>query len=169
MFTEPKVDQRADQHYAGIRSQVPMSALPTVIPQYVGEVITWLAARGAQPNGPPLVRYHTCPPTGHPDAILDITVGWPVASAPAGDGQIVAGVIPAGRYAALVFTGVENGYAGNGALVEWAAREGIEWDHWEDPLGDAFAGRVEWMLDGPDDDPSPSNWRTEVAIKIADR
>ena len=63
---------------------------------------------------------------------------------------------------------MENGIPGNAALVEWAEKQGVEWDHWDTELGDAFAGRVEYMLDGPDDDPDPSNWKTEVAIKLAD-
>jgi hypothetical protein len=86
-----------------------------------------------------------------------------------GNGRIVADSLPAGRYAALTFTGVENGIKGNAALIDWAATQGIQWDHWDDPIGDAFSGRVEYMFDGPDDDPNPSNWRTEVAIKLADR
>jgi hypothetical protein len=35
-------------------------------------------------------------------------------------------------------------------------------------LGEAFGGRVEYLLDGPADDPDPANWKTEVAIKLAD-
>ena len=79
-----------------------------------------------------------------------------------------ADVLPAGRYASLVYTGIENGITGNRALIEWAAAQGIQWDRWDAELGDAFGGRVECMLDGPEDDPDPANRKTEVAIKLAD-
>jgi effector-binding domain-containing protein len=166
--TEPKLDERAPQPYVGVRTQVSMEGLGAVIPQYIDEVAAWLNQQGVEPDGPPLIRYHVCPPVARPDAKIDVAIGWPVATVLKGDGHIIADALPAGRYASLVFTGVENGIPGNGALVAWAEQQGIEWDHWDDPLGDAFKGRVEYLMDGPDDDPNPSNWRTEVAIKLAD-
>lgn len=166
--TEPKFENRSEQPYVGIRSQVQMQELPTVIPQHLDEVAAWLAQQGVELNGPPLIRYHVCPSQAMPDARVDITLGWPVAAPLAGNGHITAGVLPAGRYASLIFTGVENGIPGNAALLEWAKAQGIQWDSWDEQSGEAFAGRVEYMLDGPDDDPNPSNWKTEVAIKLVD-
>ncbi|MBZ0290336.1 MAG: GyrI-like domain-containing protein [Anaerolineae bacterium] len=166
--TEPKVENRDPQPYAGIRTQISMGEFPSIIPQYIDEVAEWLGKQGVAPDGPPIIRYHACPTMPGPDAMLDVAIGWPVANPLKGEGRIVADVLPAGRYASLVFTGVENGVKGNGVLVDWAKEKSIEWDHWDDPLGDAFRGRVEYMMDGPDDDPNPSNWRTEVAIKLAD-
>lgn len=163
-ITEPKVEARDAQHYVGIRSQVPMSELPNVIPQHIDEVMGWLEQQGAAPDGPPLIRYHVIDMANK----LDITIGWPVANPLSSSVRIIADVLPAGRYASLVFTGVENGIKGNGALLEWAAAQGLELDRWDDEMGDAFAGRVEYMLDGPEDDPDPANWDTEVAIKLAD-
>lgn len=163
-ITEPKVEARDAQHYVGIRSQIPMSELPNVIPQHIDEVMGWLEQHGAAPDGPPLIRYHVIDMANK----LDITIGWPVANPLSSSVRIIADVLPAGRYASLVFTGVENGIKGNGALLEWAAAQGLELDRWDDEMGDAFAGRVEYMLDGPEDDPDPANWDTEVAIKLAD-
>jgi effector-binding domain-containing protein len=166
--TQPTVEDRKQQPYLGIRSQVAMRELPTVIPQQIGEVAGWLEQHGVAPDGPPIVRYHVCPTTPGAAAMLDIAVGWPVAAAVVGNGRIIADQLPAGRYASLVYTGVENGIEGNAALVEWAASQRIQWDSWDDKDGEAFGGRVEYMIDGPDDDPNPANWRTEVAIKLAD-
>jgi len=168
MRTEPKIENRNEQPYVGIRRQIPMHELPTVIPQHLGEVAAWLEQQRVEPDGPPLVRYHMCPASADMAGMLDIGVGWPVATALAGNERIIADVLPAGRYAALVYIGVENGIKGNGALIAWAAAQGIQWDRWDDEAGDAFGGRVEYMLDGPADDPNPANWKTEVAIKMAD-
>ena len=167
-ITEPKVETHDAQHYVGIRSQVPMSELPNVIPQHIGEVAGWLEQQGAAPDGPPLIRYHMCPPTADMTGMLDIAIGWPVDNPLPGSGRVIADVLPAGRYASLVYTGIENGIKGNGALLDWAAARGLQWDRWDDENGDAFGGRVEYMLDGPEDDPDPANWDTEVAIKLAD-
>jgi effector-binding domain-containing protein len=168
MITQPAIEDRKEQPYVGIRRQIPMQALPAVIPQHIGEVAAWLQQQRVEPDGPPLVRYHVCPPSADMASMLDIAVGWPVATGLAGNDRIIADVLPAGRYVSLVYTGIENGIKGNGALIAWAAAQGIQWDRWDAELGDAFGGRVEFMLDGPEDDPDPANWKTEVAIKLAD-
>ncbi len=162
--TEPKLDSRAELPYAGIRSQVPMSKLPTIIPQHIDEVAGWLAQQGVKPSGPPIIRYHACPTTAEPDAVVDLAIGWPVSKMLTGNDLIVADALPAGHYASLVYTGVENGVPGNAVLIEWARDNNVQWNSWDVELGEAFGGRVEHLLDGPDDDPNPSNWKTEVAI-----
>lgn len=167
MVTQPQIEDRKEQPYVGIRSQVPVAQLPNVIPHHVGEVAAWLEQQNVTPDGPPIVRYHVCPATPDGESMLDIAVGWPVANRLTGNERIIVDALPAGRYASLVYTGVENGIKGNGALVEWAATQGLPWDSWEHEYGEAFSGRLESMIDGPEDDPNPSNWRTEVAIKLA--
>ncbi len=65
------------------------------------------------------------------EAQLDIEVGVPVASAMPGDGRICAGVLPAGRYASLIYTGIDNGIEANAALLGWGKEQGLLWDTWE--------------------------------------
>jgi effector-binding domain-containing protein len=116
------------------------------------------------PAGAPFIRYHVI----NMQAKLDIEVGAPVAGPLPGDGRVKAGVLPAGRYAALVYTGVENGIKGNQALLDWARAKGIRWDRWDDENGDAFGARYESFLTNPADEPDPAKWETEVAIRLAD-
>ncbi len=52
------------------------------------------------------------------------------------------------------------------ALIQWGKTNGITWDSWKIQSGDGFSGRIEHLIDGPEDDANPSNWRTKVAIKI---
>lgn len=164
MISEPKVEERAEQHYVGIRTQVPHSKFREIIPQYLDELFAWLGARDVTPACAPFMRYYVINMPG----LMDVELGIPVAAAMPGEGRIVPGVIPAGRYAALVYTGL-NGIAGNAALIGWAENNGIQWDRWDDPNGDAFRARIEYYLTDPAEEPDPEKWETEVAIKLADR
>ena len=163
MITKPKLEDRDEQHYAGLRTQVPMQALKKVIPQLLGEVFAWLEEQGVTPAGAPFIRYHVVDMAGS----MDVELGVPVATAVQGDGRVSPGVIPAGRYATLVYSGV-TGIKGNKALLEWAVKNDITWDRWDDEHGDAFGARVEYFLTDPAEEPDKKKWETEVAIRLAD-
>jgi effector-binding domain-containing protein len=163
-ITEPKLEDRNEQHYVGIRTEVPMRQLPEVIPQLLGEVFAWLGKQGIAPASAPFIRYHVI----NMESKMDIEMGVPVASALSGDGRISAGVLPAGRYASLVYTGVRNGIKANKALLDWAAEKDIVWDRWEAKNGDGFGARLESYLTDPAEEPDQAKWETEVAIKVAD-
>ena len=164
MIAEPKLEDRKEQRYMGIRMQVPMRKLKDIIPQSIDEMFSWLGKQGVELAGPPFIRYHVINMAGK----MDVEVGVPVKGALSGDERISAGVLPAGRYASLIYSGVKNGIEGNKALLDWATEQGIVWDRWDDKNGDAFGSRVEFFLTGPDEDPDPANWETEVAIRLAD-
>lgn len=85
-----------------------------------------------------------------------------------GDGRVQPGVLPAGRYAALVYTGVANGVGGNGALLEGGSQQGLTWDTYASPEGDGFGARYESSLTEPNEEPDMDKWETEVAIRLAD-
>jgi effector-binding domain-containing protein len=160
--TKPKIDTRAARHTVGIRVQVPMSAFKDVIPQLLGEVLGWLGQKKIAPSGAPFMRFHTI------STEYDIEIGAPVAEALAAEGRVIASEIPAGRYAWLVYTGRDDGYAGNKVLIDWAAEQGLGFDCWDTATGDAFRARYESFLTNPNDQPDPTRWETEVAIRLAD-
>jgi effector-binding domain-containing protein len=165
MFTEPKVEDRPEQHYAGIRTQITMDELGSgIIPQLHDETMAWLRARSLAPSGAPFLRYHVIDMACN----LDIELAWPVAAPITGDGRVNAGTLPAGRYASLIYTGIANGVAGNGALLNWVQEQGLTLDSWSTPQGDAFRSRVEFEITNPADEPDMAKWETEVAIKLAD-
>lgn len=164
IVSEPKIDQRKEQPYVGIRKSVPMSDLPNFIPQNLQALYGWLRTKGIAPDGPSFMRYYAIEMPGR----LDVEVGIPVAQPVTGDDTVKSGSLPAGRYASLVYRDVTKGMEGNKVLIEWAQEKGLSWDRWDDPNGDAFASRYEIFLTGPDEDPSPNNWDTEVAIKLKD-
>jgi effector-binding domain-containing protein len=165
MISEPKIVNRTEQPYVAIHSQVGAHELPTVIPQNIGEVEGWLGQRGIAPAGAPFVRYNIINMPG----MLDIEVGWPVASAVSGNGRIAAGSFPAGRYGMLLHTGDYPGLRdATGALLDWAEKKGLKWDTYESDKGDGFASRFESYLTNPDDEPDLAKHETEVIIKLAD-
>lgn len=164
MITEPKLEDRKDQHYVGVRTQVEMREFPVVIPQLLGETFGWLGSQGVPPAGAPFMRYHVI----NMESKLDIEMGVPVASATPGNGRVAPGVLPAGRYASLIYTGVANGMKGNAALLDWGAAKGLVWDSWVAENGDGFGSRFESYLTDPAVEPDMAKWETEVAIRLAD-
>ncbi|MBV9787496.1 MAG: GyrI-like domain-containing protein [Chloroflexi bacterium] len=164
-ITEPKIEERAEQPYMGIRTQTTQQELGNgLIPQSLDEIFGWLEQQGVEPVGAPIMRFHVI----DMECNLDIELGVPVASTMPGNGRIQPNSLPAGRYAALVYTGIENGVPANGALLDWGAQQGLVWDTFDSDKGDGFGSRYETLLMGPQDDPDPSNWDNEVAIRLAD-
>jgi effector-binding domain-containing protein len=167
MITEPKLEERTEQPYVALRTQATMHELGTVIPQLLGDVFAWLGQHGIPPAGAPFIRYLVI----NMAAQLDIEVGVPVASAVSGDGRVCAGVLPAGRYASLVYTGPYDGNGlveANAALLKWGTEQGLVWDTWAAENGDGFGARLESYRTDPQEEPDPTKWETEVAIRVAD-
>jgi len=163
MITKPKLEDRPEQHYVGIRAGVPMRQFKQIIPQVLNELFAWLGKQGVEPAGAPFMRYHVINMAGS----MDVELGVPIATAVPGDARVSPGVLPAGRYATLVYSGV-TGIKGNKALIEWAMKNDITWDRWDDEHGDAFRARVEYFLTDPAEQPDKKKWETEVAIKVTD-
>src|SRR4051812_756111 len=128
MITEPKLEDRAEQPYVAIRSQVTMDEMPGLPPLW-DEVYGWLASKGIQPAGAPFWKYRIVDMENK----LEIDVGVPVATAVAGEGRIVADTNAAGRYVTMVYTGPFDGdglMKATESLLKWADKNGIAWDKW---------------------------------------
>jgi effector-binding domain-containing protein len=165
MLSEPRVDERGEKSYLAIRSQVPMSELPTTIPQGINEVIGWMTHQSVRPSGAPFVRYRVINMPG----LVDVEVGWPVANAMSGNGRVTAGVLPAGRYASVVYTGNYPGLLdATAALLKWGTEQGLTWDSWKTEDGDAFGARLESYWTNPAEEPDLNKHETEIAIRLAD-
>src|SRR5215469_13159818 len=98
MSQEPQLEQRAEQHYAGIRTAVPMDGLSGAIDGALPHLFGWLAANGIVPAGPPFIRYLVIDMM----ASLRVEIGVPVAESvsaeiigpAAGNGRVRPGVLP---------------------------------------------------------------------------
>jgi len=162
--TEPTIERRAEQPYVGIRLWIPTKDLSTWTTKLLKELGRWMASKGLEATGPGFHRFYVI----NMGTEFELEVGVPVAAAVAGDDRVKPGTIPAGRYANLTYTGRNNAYKGNKALVEWARENGVAWDRWDDPRGDAFRCRYESYLTDRLTEPDKASWRTNVAIKVQD-
>jgi effector-binding domain-containing protein len=166
MIPSPKIEYRPEQHYAAIQAQVPIP-FGSHIPPLNREVTAWLAKKGIKPSGPSIIRYLTTDMSKK----LDIEVGWLVASAVPGDERVITGVIPAGRYAVLTYTGSYRGkgiYNATVALLEWAERNRITWRKNIIDGAEWWVSRNEFYLTDPKVEPDPKKWQTELAFMVED-
>jgi len=165
MSPAPEIVTRPEQPYVAIRTQVTMADLGTVVPPLNQEVFAWLGGRGVAPAGAPFWKYNVIDMAGE----LEVEAGVAVAAAVAGDGQIMAGVLPAGRYATLMHVGHPSELmAATKRLLDWAAEQGLSWDVTSGNDGDRWACRLETYLTDPREEPDMSKWVTQLAFKLAD-
>jgi effector-binding domain-containing protein len=158
----PKIDTRPEQAYIGIRTIAPFSGMSKVVTRISKEMNAWAKAHDVTPTGPPFLRFHVIDMRGE----MDLSWGIPVGQALPADERVAPGILPAGRFASLIFSG--SGLAGNKALIEWVRGNGMKFDRWDTEQGDNFRCRYEAYLTDPKVEPRKTRWQVEVAIKLAD-
>ncbi len=164
MISQPRLEYRKEQYYIAIQTQVPVPFGKYLNPLW-DEVQSWMESRGIPRSGAPFIRYLTTDMTKK----LDIEVGFPVAAAVAGDERITFGVLPAGKYATLTYTGPYKGngvYKANVALLEWADENHIAWKTSQIDNVEWWGGRVEWYLTDPKEEPDTKKYQTELAFLV---
>jgi effector-binding domain-containing protein len=163
MPAEPRIVQRTEQPYIAIRAFVTMQELGQVLPGLSPETYGWLGAHGGQPAGPPFFKYNVI----DMDRQLEVEVGVPVATPMTSDDRVLAAVLPAGRYATLLYTGHPAGLVdATRTLLDWAEKQGLTWDVEESSDGERWAARLEnYQEELP---PDMDTWETELAFKLAD-
>jgi effector-binding domain-containing protein len=165
MLTEPEVITRDAQPYVAIRASVTMQTIGTVLPDLHPQVFAWLGERGIPPVGPPFWKYNVI----DMERALEVEVGAPVAAAVDGDDRVLAGVLPAGRYATLRYTGHPDGLVGaTASLLDWAAQQHLAWDVSSTDDRDRWAARLEIYETDPAVEPDMAKWTTQLAFRLAD-
>jgi RNA polymerase sigma-70 factor (ECF subfamily) len=161
MPVTPVIAERTEQPYVAIRALVTMQTLGQVVPGLHPEVRRWLRSQGLQPAGRPFFRYNVI----DMDRQLEVEAGFPVAAPVSGEDQVLAAVLPAGRYATLWHTGHPDGLVGaSETLLDWAAQQGLAWDVTSTPDGQKWGCRLEIYHDEPGQD--MNDWKTELAFKL---
>jgi effector-binding domain-containing protein len=164
MTSEPEIESRGEQPYVAIRRQVTMDTIAEVADR-IPEVIGWLGARGIEPAGSPFLRYDVIDMQRR----LDIEAGVPVAGLVDPAGDILAGVLPAGRYVTVGHVGHPAGLLGvTASLLGWAAERELRWDMSETDAGQKWGCRLEVFKTNPAEEPDPAKWQTELAFRLAE-
>jgi effector-binding domain-containing protein len=166
MLSEAQVIERPAQPYAAIKSRVTMQTLGKVLPEVGPRVYGWLGERGISPVGAPFWKYNLV----DMERGLEVEVGVPIGRAVDGDDQVLASVLPAGRYAAIRYTGHPDGLLGaTASLLKWAAEQDLTWDVDSTPDGERWAARLEIYETDPAVEPDMSKWTTQLAFRLADQ
>jgi effector-binding domain-containing protein len=164
MTTNLAIEERTAQPYVAIRRTVTMQTFPEVADR-LPEVFGWLAAQEIAPAGAPFFRYLVIDMDGE----LDVEAGVPVTAPVDGEGETLAGVLPAGRYAVTTHVGhPDELIAVTGAFLDEAAAQDLTWDATETERGTRWGCRLELLHTDPAEQPDMNKWETKLAFRLAD-
>jgi effector-binding domain-containing protein len=161
-----RVETRPETPTAGITETVTMTQFARIADR-IPEIAGWIVEHGSHPAGAPYFRYHVVDMA----AELVVEAGFPVPDdgALTSAGDVTVGTVPAGRYVTTVHRGHPDELIDvTGALLRWAAAEGLTFDRHDTEAGDAWAGRFEFYRTDPAEEPDMSRWEVELAFKLAD-
>ena len=158
--SEPKITHREAQHTIGIRTVTPFEGMFAEVTKLLKELRLWVNQHDLAEEGPFFLRYYVIDMKGP----MDIEVGFITKQPQSGDQRVKPGLLPAGRYANLVYTG--NGLRGNKTLLDWAKQNQIPLERWNEPTGDAFACRYEAYLTDYRKESRKKLWEIDLVIKV---
>lgn len=163
VIPEPRVVERAAQPYVAIRRQVDIP-FGTIATKTMKQVAKAIKAQGIQGTGAAIFKYNIVVMPA-----LEIEFGYETETLQTTSGELMAGTLPAGRYAELRFVGPYSRlYKVNGALIDWSRAQGLEFDMHTEADGDHFASRVEFYPNGPEDEPDRNKLITIASIRLKD-
>jgi effector-binding domain-containing protein len=154
----PEIVEVGERPYVALRGKVAMNEIAAFADR-MREVVDWLAAHEIAPNDAPFFKYDVV----DMDNGLVMEIGFPVDDVHSGEGEIVTGVLPAGRYASSSYHGHPDGLLGaTRELLAWADEQGLEWD----ATGDRWTARLEIYKSDPREVPDLNDWDTELQFKL---
>ena len=148
MLDKPRLVQTDAQLTAVIRLTIPREEIRNVMGPGISELRAAIAAQGIASTGPWFTHHLRMDP-----AIFDFEIGVPVTAAVAASGRVKAGHLPATTVARTVYHGPYEGLGGAwGEFEAWIAANG------HTPGPDLW----ECYVVGPEANPDPANWRTQL-------
>jgi hypothetical protein len=165
MLTLPKIIERPQQAYAYVPYKVRMDQMKVPADKGFPMVFGLLAAQGISPAAAPFYNYRRI----NMAATLDVEAGVPVERVGEGGDGVLFGMLPAGRFVTLSWTGhYDDLEAVTAMLIGWTRLVGIAFDMEERADGDHFACRLEIYETDPGEMPDPDQWLTTLAFKLRD-
>lgn len=121
MNTVCEIKNRPAMPVLSVRTRCPVTQLPQILGQTYAKIGAYLAKLGSQPVYAPFVAYYNMDMDD-----LDIEVGFPTAALP-GEGEILAGELPAGRALTATYTGPYDTMQSAYEDIEiWAKEHGVQ-------------------------------------------
>ena len=148
MLDTPRITQIAAQQTAIIRLTIPRAEIRNVMGPGIAELMAAIAAQGIAPAGAVFSHHLRMDPD-----TFDFEIGVPVTAPVSAAGRVKTGQLPARTVARTVYHGpyeaLGPAWAEFGA---WIATEG------HTPAPDLW----ECYVAGPESNPDPATWRTEL-------
>jgi effector-binding domain-containing protein len=120
----PKIESvtRPAQPAVTMRTTIPVENLKEFLGRAYGALIVYIGQMGAQPADVPFSCYHNMDMQA-----LDVEAGIPVSRSLPAHGDLLAGEVPAGHYAACMHLGsYESLSVTYEALSRWVAEQGLQ-------------------------------------------
>ncbi len=154
MLDTPEIIRTELRDTAVIHLTIPRAEIRHVMGPGLQELMATVAAQGISTTGPWFSHHFAM----HPDT-FDFEIGVPVATPVAPAGRVKPATLPATRLARTVLHGNYEGLGpGWGQFLSWIEEQGHATapDLWE------------VYVKGPEADPDPSTWRTELNKPLLD-
>lgn len=148
MLTMPEIVEWGPKSYVAVRLPVVIPFGQEVDPAFE-ELFEAFAQAGVEPDGVEFIKFNVVDMPR-----LEIEVGMTTDALVPLSGRLVNGVLPAGRYVSMTYTGPYDGlYDATAMLVGWAKEKGLQWDARSTENGDVFASRLEVHDNNPSIEP----------------
>jgi len=160
----PSVVTREAEPYLAIRTHGPMTKLPEFAPPLFPRLHQWMNDNAIASGTSGFFRYRRfC------GADVELEVGTTTLAPARGDGEVIAGELPAGRYAHAVHTGpYDRLYDAFLMLEGWMGGRGLTPAGQYGPDGARPDCQIEIYRVTPMQAEDPLRWKTDILIKLAD-
>ncbi len=148
MLDTPQIETTDAELTAIIRLEVKKEKMQQVFGPSVEELISTVAEQGGEVTGPVFAHHFRMDPD-----VFDFAIGVPVSESIESTKRVEASELPAMKVARTVYHGPYDGLPDAWSeFHKWIEEQGFEFE----------SDAVERYVLGPESDPDPSNWETEL-------
>ncbi|NGP17700.1 GyrI-like domain-containing protein [Devosia aurantiaca] len=163
-MTLPKITERTAQAYIYVPFTVPMNEMQRPANEGFPQIFAFIKQHRLKPVGEAFYNYRRIDMS----STLDVEAGIAVEVAGPDGGSVRNGILPAGRFVELSYTGhPDQLITVTGMLIGWLKETGQKLDVEERADGDHFACRLEIYQSDPAEVPDMNDWVTTLAFKLA--
>lgn len=164
MLTLPKITERTAQACIYVPFTVTMNEMQRPANEGFPQIFAFIEQHRLKPVGEAFYNYRRIDMS----STLDVEAGIAVEVAGPDGAAVRNGILPAGRFVELSYTGhPDQLMTVTGMLIGWLRETGQKLDVDEKADGDHFACRLEIYESDPAEVPDMNDWVTTLAFKLA--